>query len=99
MDEKNFYPMSQINTTTLRRGNIDIDVTSTQNYNICYIGQSLIKVFQRFSSFAVSNASFQFMLSSLFNCCFFIHNHVAGDLPLGLLNSFKGKCKDYGPRF
>ena len=37
MDEKN-CPMSQINTIALRRGNIDIAVTSTQNFYICYIG-------------------------------------------------------------
>ena len=29
MEEKNVYPMSQINTIALRRGNIDIDVTPT----------------------------------------------------------------------
>ena len=56
--KKNSYPLSQINAIALRRSNIDIDIASTKNYNICYIGQSLIKVFQTFSSFAMSNASF-----------------------------------------
>ena len=87
--KKNSYPLSQINAIALRRSNIDIDIASTKNYNICYIGQSLIKVFQTFSSFAMSNNSFQFMLSSLFNCCFVMLNHAFGGLPLGLLNSSK----------
>ena len=29
MEEKTPYPMSQINTIALRRGNIDINITST----------------------------------------------------------------------
>ena len=58
MEEKDSYPMSQINTIALRRGNIDIDV-QLRTSNICYVGQSLIKVFKTFLSFAMSNASFQ----------------------------------------
>ena len=74
---KKLYLMSEINNMTLRRGNIDIDPTSTQNYNICYIGSSLIKVFQIFSSFTTSNASLQFMLSSFFNFYFITHNYAS----------------------
>lgn len=77
MDEKKLYLMSEINNMTLRRGNINIDPTSTQNYNICYIGSSLIKVFQIFSSFTTSNASLQFMLSSFFNFYFITHNYAS----------------------
>ena len=69
--------MSEINNMTLRRGNIDIDPTSTQNYNSRYIGSSLIKVFQIFSSFTTSNASLQFMLSSFFNFYFITHNYAS----------------------
>ena len=58
MEEKNSYPMSQINTIALRRGNIDIDV-QLRTSNICYVGQSLVKVFKAFLSFAMSSASFQ----------------------------------------
>ena len=47
----------------IRQGNINIDVRSTQNYNICYIRSSLMKFFETFSSFAMANASFQFMMS------------------------------------
>ena len=35
MDKENI--LSQANTIALRRGNISIDVTSTENYNICYV--------------------------------------------------------------
>ena len=52
-----------IYTIDIRQGNINIDVRSTQNYNICYIGSSLMKFFETFSSFAMANASFQFMMS------------------------------------
>ena len=52
-----------IYTIGIRQGNINIDVRSTQNYNICYIGSSLMKFFETFSSFAMANASFQFMMS------------------------------------
>ena len=58
MEEKNSYPISQINTIALRRGNINIDV-QLRTSNICYVGQSLIKVFKTFLSFAKPNASFQ----------------------------------------
>ena len=89
MDEKNSYFISQINAIALHRGNIHTAVTSTSNYNIYYIGESSIKVFQTFWTFALSNALFQLILSSLLNCCFIILNHVLGGLPLGRLNSCK----------
>ena len=89
MDEKNSYFISQINAIALHRGNIHTAVTSTSNYNIYYIAESSIKVFQTFLTFALSNALFQLILSSFLNCCFIILNHVLGSLPLGRLNSYK----------
>ena len=86
---KKILIMSQVNTIAQCQGTINIDITLTYNYNICYIGQFLIKVFQTFLFFATSNNSFQFMLSSLLNCCSIMRNYVFVDLPLGLLNSSK----------
>ena len=57
MEEKNSYPMSQINTIPIRRGNIDIDV-QLRTSNICYVGQSLIKVFKTFLSMSMSSVVF-----------------------------------------
>ena len=48
MEEKNSYPMSQINDVALCHGNINTNVTSTWNCNISYIGHPQLPFFRHF---------------------------------------------------